>query len=90
MHELILTRQKNDEGMTGRIIFDDGNRKDFYCEILELSDEGFQKIAILDPRNLRVFYTRSEAEVNVQFIHSIQNKTMIVAAVTAEPYLMER
>lgn len=74
--------------MTGRIIFDDnGRRKDFYMEILELNQEGFKKIATLDPKDLHINYTRTEAEVYSQVTMSLQNKTMIVAARTGEPWL---
>lgn len=74
--------------MTGRIVFDDnGRRKDFYMEILELNQEGFKKIATLDPKNLHINYTRTEAEVYSQVTQSLQNKTVIVAARTGMPFL---
>lgn len=74
--------------MTGRIIFDNkGRRKDFYMEILELNMEGFQKIATLDPKDLHINYTRTEAEVYTQVSHALQNKTLIVAAKIGMPFL---
>lgn len=74
--------------MTGRIVFDDnGRRKDFYMEILELNQEGFKKIATLDPKDLQINYTRTEAEVHSQVIQSLQNKTITVAARTGMPFL---
>ena len=74
--------------MTGRIIFDDdGYRKDFYMEILELNQEGFKKIAVLDPKTFHINYTRTEAEVYYQVSQSLQNRTLIVAARIGMPYL---
>lgn len=74
--------------MTGRIVFDDnGSRKDFYMEILELNQEGFKKIATLDPKDLHINYTRTADEVSLQRIHSLQNKTVIVAARIGMPFL---
>lgn len=74
--------------MTGRIVFDDdGKRKDFYMEILELNGEGFKKIATLDPKNLHFNYTRTQEEVYSQFTQSLQNKTLVVAVRTGMPYL---
>lgn len=74
--------------MTGRIVFDDnGRRKDFYMEILELNQEGFKKIATLDPKDLHINYTRTEAEIYSQTSQSLQNKTLIVAVRTGMPFL---
>lgn len=80
--------QKTDEGLTGRILFDDnGRRVDFYMEILELNQEGFKKIAIIDPTTMKVNYTRTEAEVYSQVTQTLQNKTVIVAAKLGMPFL---
>lgn len=77
--------------MTGRIVFDDnGRRKDFYMEILELNQEGFKRIATLDPKDLHINYTRSEAEVYSQVTQSLQNKTVIVAVRTGMPFLRKK
>lgn len=74
--------------MTGRIVFDDnGRRKDFYMEILELSQEGFKKIAIFDPKDLRFSYTRTEAEVHSHMTQTLLNRTVIVAARIGMPFL---
>lgn len=73
--------------MTGRIIFnDDGVRKEFYLEILELSQEGFKKIATWD-QTIGVNYTRSPGDVYTEISRSLQNKTVIVAARVGMPYL---
>lgn len=73
--------------MTGRIIFnDDGLRTEFYLEILELSQEGFKKIATWDPV-IGVNYTRSPGEVYTEISRSLQNKTIVVAARVGMPYL---
>lgn len=73
--------------MTGRIIFnDDGLRTEFYLEILELSQEGFKKIATWDP-TIGVNYTRSPGEVYTEISRSLQNKTIVVAARLGMPYL---
>lgn len=77
--------------MTGRIVFDDnGRRKDFYMEILELNKEGFKKIATLDPKDLHINYTRTEDDVISQVKQSLQNRTMIVAVRTQMPFLREK
>lgn len=74
--------------MTGRIVFDDnGRRKDFYMEILHLSQEGFKKIASLDPKNLHLHYTRSEAEISSQVTQTLQTKIVVVAARIGKPFL---
>lgn len=73
--------------MTGRIIFnDDGIRKEFYLEILELSQEGFKKIATWD-QTIGVNYTRSQGDVYTEISRSLKNKTVIVAARVGMPYL---
>lgn len=83
--------QKTDEGLTGRILFDDdGHRVDFYMEILELNQEGFKKIAILDPQTMKINYTRTQAEVYSQVTQSLQNKTVIVVAKLGMPFLREK
>lgn len=74
--------------MTGRIIFDDdGHRTNFYMEILELNQEGFKKIALLDPLTMTINYTRTEEEVHSQVTQSLQNKTVIVVAKLGMPFL---
>lgn len=77
--------------MTGRVMFDDiGRRKEFYMEVLELSsNEGFKRIAVWDV-NKGITYTRSQSEVYTQISHSLQNKTIIVAARIGMPYLQKR
>lgn len=63
---------------------------DFYMEILELNQEGFKKIAILDPPTMKINYTRTEAEVYSQVTQSLQNKTVIVVARLGMPFLREK
>lgn len=73
--------------MTGRIIFDDfGHRTEFHLEVLELDKDEFKKIAIWDAKD-GLNYTRSQSEVYTQITHSLQNKTIIVAARLGMPYL---
>lgn len=83
--------QKTEFGMTGRIIFDNsGKRKDFYMEILELKQDGFKKIATMDPKHLSINYTRSQAEVEAEVSDSLKNRTMIIVAIISQPYLERR
>lgn len=73
--------------MTGRIVFnDEGQRTEFYMEVLELSQEGFKKIATWDPV-LGINYTRTAGEVYTEVARSLQNKTVIVASRLGMPYL---
>ncbi|KAJ6638984.1 Glutamate receptor ionotropic, kainate 2 [Pseudolycoriella hygida] len=90
MQILQMMDQKTEEGMSGRIVFDDsGRRKDFYMEILELNLDGFNKIATLDPKNLNISYTRTQDEIYEQVTQSLKNKTLIVASRIGEPFLMQ-
>lgn len=79
--------QKTTEGMTGRIIFDDdGQRTNFYIEVLELNQEGFTKIATWDAIT-GINYTRSQSEVYSQITQSLHNKTVVVSVRVGGPYL---
>lgn len=76
--------------MTGRIIFDSyGRRTQFYLEVLEMSREGFKKIAFWDTHQ-KVQSTRDISEVYSQISQSLQNKTIIVASRVGMPFLGER
>ncbi|KAG4075834.1 hypothetical protein HA402_003660 [Bradysia odoriphaga] len=91
MQILQTMNQITEVGMTGRIVFDgDGKRKDFYMEILELSSEGFIKIATMDPKHVHINYTRTDAELFSQVAQSLHNKTLTVVAIIGKPYLYER
>ncbi|KAG4075844.1 hypothetical protein HA402_003670 [Bradysia odoriphaga] len=84
-------KEKTHRGMTGRICFDnDGHRTDFHMEVLELSKEGFKKIAILEPQTMEIAYTRTSAEVHSQVAQSLQNKTVIVGSITGPPFLIKK
>lgn len=86
----IFELQKTEHGMTGRIIFDgDGRRTQFYLEILEMSREGFKKIAFWDANN-GVQSTRDISEVYSQISQSLHNKTIIVASRVGMPFLGEK
>lgn len=88
---LRLMDQKTEEGMTGRIIFNEaGRRADFYLEILELHQEGLRKIATYDPITDQLTYARSPTEVFSEISKSLQNKTVIVAARLGMPFLRLR
>jgi glutamate receptor, ionotropic, invertebrate len=82
--------QKSDTGITGQIIFnDDGKRTHFNLEVIELSKDGFKKIATWTADG-GVDYTRSSSEVENEIMESLQNKTFIVTSRIGEPFLMER
>ncbi|XP_058444434.1 glutamate receptor ionotropic, kainate 2 [Malaya genurostris] len=80
---------KTEHGITGPIIFDDNGRRTYFqLDIIELSQhEGFKKIATWDPRN-GVNYTRSQEDVHLQIVESLQNKTFVVASRIGAPFLM--
>lgn len=79
--------QKTEHGMTGRIIFNDkGQRTQFYLEVLELSKEGYKKIAVWDTE-LGVQPTRDISEVYSQISQSLHNKTIIVSSRIGMPFL---
>lgn len=59
-------------------------------EILELNQEGFKKIATLDPTTRNINYTRTQEEVYSQVSQSLQNKTVIVVAKLGMPWLQEK
>ncbi|XP_001655464.2 glutamate receptor ionotropic, kainate 2 [Aedes aegypti] len=81
---------KTEHGITGPIIFDDnGRRTHFQLDIIELSQQdGFKKIAVWDPTNGKINYTRSQEDVHLQIVESLQNKTFIVASRLGAPFLM--
>lgn len=86
-----LPLQMTNRGMTGRVLFDnEGHRTDFYMEVLEMNAEGFKKIAILDPKTMKISYTRTSEEVYSQVTQSLQNKTVIVASILGAPFLTHR
>lgn len=94
---------KTEHGLTGRIVFDDSDeaersdrdggdigRTDFFVEVLELTTENaLRRIATWSPGG-GVAYTRTQTEVYEQITHSLQNKTIVVAARLGEPYLRMR
>lgn len=76
--------------MTGPIEFNEkGKRVNFYLEILELSKEGFKKIAHWD-KEYGVVTTRPSGEVETHIMGSLQNKTVIVISRTGMPFLREK
>lgn len=73
--------------MTGRIIFDvNGQRAQFYLEVLEMSKEGFKKIGVWDVEQ-GVQATRDMSEVYSQISQSLHNKTIIVSSRVGMPFL---
>lgn len=95
---------KTEHGLSGRIVFDDSDeaeraaqrdggdvgRTDFFVEVLELTAENaLHRIATWSPDG-GVAYTRTQTEVYEQITHSLQNKTIVVAARLGEPYLRMR
>lgn len=68
---------------------DEGQRMDFYLEILELSHDTPKKIATWDAVG-GLNYTRPMSEVFTEIGRSLQNKTVIVAARLGMPYLKLR
>ncbi len=79
------------DGMTGRTLFDkEGNRADFYMDIVKINNTDSKKIAELNPygHEMKVTLMRSSEEVTLQVAQSLQNKTVIVASILSEPFLM--
>lgn len=80
--------QKAEEGITGRITFNEKfDRNYFVLDIVELAiGEGLKKIATWDPI-YKVNMTRALSEVYTQISHTLQNKTLIVSSRLGMPYL---
>lgn len=71
-----LKKQRTEHGITGRILFDEnGQRTHFAIDVLEMSHEGFRKIAYWDS-NEGVILTRDLSEVYSQISQSLHNKTV--------------
>lgn len=81
--------QKTDEGLTGRIIFDDvGRRNDFYMEVVELSlSYELKKIANWK-LGTGVTSTRSQVQKDQEISNLLQNKTIVVTARYGAPHLI--
>ncbi len=68
--------QRTDNGITGRILFDEiGHRSHFTMDVLEMSQNGFRKIAYWDATE-GVVLTRDISEVYTQISQSLHNKTV--------------
>lgn len=81
---------RTEHGMSGRVVFDDaGRRSQFYMEVLELSAEGFKKIAVWDHEQ-GVVPTRDISEVYTKISQSLHNKTLIVSSRIGKPFLRMR
>ncbi|CAL4124065.1 unnamed protein product, partial [Meganyctiphanes norvegica] len=77
-------------GLTGLIRFDsEGFRSDVALDLVELSKDGLKKIGRWD-RTSGVNYTRTYKDVQADIVESLQNKTLIVSTVLADPYIMLR
>lgn len=64
--------------MTGRILFDEtGHRSHFTMDVLEMSQDGFRKIAYWDSTE-GVILTRDLSEVYSQISQSLHNKTVSI------------
>lgn len=85
-----LLLQIASEGITGILKFDeDGKRKEFVLEIVELSKVGFKKIGFWDAAK-GINYTRTSGEVFDILAEKWQNKTFVVTSRLGAPFLMER
>lgn len=83
----MFLKQKTEYGMTGRIIFDvNGQRTQFYMEVLEMSKEGFKKIGVWDVEQ-GIQATRDMSEIYSQISQSLHNKTIIVSSRVGMPFL---
>lgn len=96
---------KTEHGLTGRIVFDDGNvgddddgdrvvgagdRVDFSVEVVELTgDNRFRPIASWTPDG-GVALQRNATEESERIVSSLRDKIVVVAARIGEPYLRLR
>lgn len=73
---VIVDTQRTDNGITGRILFDEyGHRSHFSIDVLEMSQDGFRKTAYWDSAE-GVILTRDLSEVYSQISQSLHNKTV--------------
>lgn len=76
--------------MSGEMLFDEhGQRIHFQIDIVELSKDGFKKIAKWIPVE-GIIYTRPIGEADSLIIESLQNKTFKVVSRIGQPFLMMR
>lgn len=88
---------KTEHGLTGRIVFDDGDdvagagdRVDFLVEVVELTgDNRFRPIASWTP-DVGVTLQRNATERHERITLSLRDKIVVVAARLGEPYLRLR
>ncbi|XP_076034612.1 glutamate receptor ionotropic, kainate 2-like isoform X3 [Oratosquilla oratoria] len=77
-------------GLTGLIKFDtEGFRRDVTLEIVEMTKDGLVRVGRWDPTN-GANYTRTYQEVQQGIVESLQNKTLIISTILADPYTMLR
>ncbi|XP_045593286.1 glutamate receptor ionotropic, kainate 2 isoform X4 [Procambarus clarkii] len=75
-------------GLTGLIKFDtEGFRRDVTLDIVELTKEGLSRVGRWDPTS-GANYTRTYSEVQQGIVESLQNKTLMVTSILADPYTM--
>ena len=78
-------------GITGRVTVNNvtGERVDFYVEVMELSNSGFNSIAKWTAES-GFNYSRSADQVSDLLAEKWQNKTFRVVSRIGAPYLVER
>lgn len=78
-------------GITGRVAVNNvtGERVDFYVEVMELSNNGFNSIAKWTAES-GFNYSRSADQVSDLLAEKWQNKTFRVVSRIGAPYLVER
>jgi glutamate receptor, ionotropic, invertebrate len=74
------------------VLNEEGQRTQFYLEVIELLKDGFKKIATWSSNDGAgsLNYTRSTSEVELQIVESLQNKTFVIAVKLGAPFLLNR
>lgn len=77
------------EGLSGRIRFENGKRRDFTLDITELTQQGLKKSGYWNSKE-GVVITTTYKEKQKADLDKLANKTLRVVTVYEEPYLMLR
>lgn len=75
------------EGLTGRVHFENGQRKDFHLDVIELSKNGLVKIGTWNPKQ-KVNITKTPEETKLQVEEDLSQKTFRVVTKEDPPYVI--
>ncbi|XP_071115475.1 glutamate receptor ionotropic, kainate 2-like isoform X1 [Haliotis cracherodii] len=85
---LNFMKSLNFEGLSGPIRYDNGERRDFSLDVLELKLTGLMKVGTWN-RHIGVNMTKTDDERRKEVESSLKNTTLEVVAVVEAPYVME-